>query len=178
MFTLIKRINKKSKYPCLICKEPILKEEIITKEEQREYYIQFKRKDSRIKLWLDKISKLQESLVDSFDINKIVVKEYDLIFPKMLFTNTISSMYYKGRVGRQLDLIVYHDTIPLAYIQYSSPILNKQLSNWIKNKYGKIDFSLINEKIVDLSICISFGSLTKYLSGKLAVFTALKQRNS
>ena len=170
-----KIVRKKVKYSFPIYKKPIIKEEISTKEEQREYYNQFKKRDSRIKIWLNNVSKLQELLINSFDINKIIIKEYDLPFPKNLFINNISSMYYKGRVGRQLDLLIYHDNIPLAYIQYGSPVLNKQLAEWIKNKYGKIDFSFINKKIVDLSVCISFGILTKFLSGKLAVFVALSK---
>ncbi|HDD43413.1 MAG TPA: hypothetical protein ENG63_00925 [Candidatus Desulfofervidus auxilii] len=147
----------------------------MNKEEQRKYYAQFKKIDYQIKMWVNKISKLQEKLIDSLDIKKIKIKEYDLPFSKLNFINTISSMYLKGRVGRRLDLIIYHDNIPLSYIQYASPVINSKINQFLKEKYGKINYSTINKKILELSICVSFGILTNYLSGKLAVFTAMSK---
>lgn len=145
------------------------------KNELRNYYKQFKRKNNKIDLWLKNVSLLQEDIVNCFNINNICIKDYNLQFNKRDFVNNVSSFYYKGKVGRRIDKIIYYNNIPLAYIQLSSPILNNKLSSFLKDKYEKLDFKLLNDKVVDLSVCVAFGYLTKYLSGKLAVFVAISK---
>jgi len=145
------------------------------KEKLRKYYSQFKTENKKIKKWLEIVNLLQKNILNNFNINNIIIKKYDLPFKKKEFINNIASLYYKGKVGRRLDLIIYHEDIPLAYIQYSSPIINKQINIFLKQKYRKYDFKLLNKKVVDLSICVPFGFLTKYLTGKLATFVAISK---
>jgi len=147
------------------------------KEELRKYYKHIKGclSEREVSFWLSLVNQKQKKIIDDFDINKIVIRDYDLPFPKLKLINNISSFYYKGRVGRRIDKIVYYDTIPLGYIQLSSPLLNTKIHNYLKEKYGKYDFTLLNDKVVELSICIPFGIISQYLGGKLLVFIAMSK---
>lgn len=145
------------------------------KEKLRNYYKQFKKENRQIKFWLEYISQQQKKILDSFNINNIKIKDYDLPFRKNEFVNNIASLFYKGKVGRRFDKIIYYKNIPLAYIQLSSPVMNAKINKFLKEKYGNFDFKFLNKKVVELSICIAFGYLTKYLTGKLAVFTAMSK---
>ena len=147
------------------------------KEERRQYYGQLKQEliDNKILFWLDSISQKQEKIINNFNIKNINVKDYDLPFNKIKFINNVSSFYYKGRVGRRIDKIIYYNDIPLGYIQLSSPVINNKINVFLKEKYGNYDFKFLNNKVVDLSICVPFGILSKYLSGKLLVFVAMSK---
>jgi len=147
----------------------------MNKEEKRKYFLSFKQINPKIRYWLKILAERQKTILNSFNINYIRIKDYDLPFKKIDFINSISSFVYKGKLGKKLDKIVYYDKIPLAYIQYSSPILNSKLNDFLKEKYGKYDFTKLNKKVVELSICVPFGFLTKYLTGKLAVFCAISR---
>jgi len=145
------------------------------KQKLRNYYRQFKTVNPDIVAWVEAISDRQKEIIETFDVDCISVRNYDLPFPKKQFINNISSMYYKGRVGRRLDLLVYYSDVPLAYIQYGSPVMNRPLNKWLHHKFNDFNFKLLNEKVVDLSVCISFGNITKYLGGKLAVFVSISK---
>ena len=129
-----------------------------------------------IQRWLEFNNQKQKEIMHSFDIEKVNFKKYNLPFNKIEFINNISSFYYKGKVGRRKDfLVVYNDEIVLGYIQFASPILNKPFADYLKNKYGKLDFKLINKHVVEMSVCVPFGPLTKFLTGKLLVFIAISR---
>ena len=146
------------------------------KEKLRSYYKQFKKENRQVKYWLEYISRLQQKILNSFNIQNIKIKDYDLPFKKIEFINNISSFFYKKRVGRKLDKVIYYNNIPLAYIQLSSPIINTRINDYLKEKYkDSLDFNLLNEKVVELSVCIAFGYLTRYLTGKLAAFISISK---
>jgi len=122
---------------------------------------------------------MQCKIINTFNINNVFIREYDLKYNKIEFINNISSFYYKGRVGRRIDLLVYYKSpdadILLGYIQLASPILNVRLTEHIKTYMPKVDFSHINDKYVDMSICVGTGPLRDYLIGKLLVFIAMSR---
>jgi len=65
------------------------------KEKLRSYYKQFKKENRQIKYWLEYISQLQQRILNSFNIQNIKIKDYDLPFKKIEFINNISSFFYK-----------------------------------------------------------------------------------
>ena len=148
----------------------------MNKEGRKKYFSSLKSKfNPKIKYWLEVVSERQKTILNSFNPVYINIKDYNLSFDKIEFINNISSFLYKGKVGRKLDKIVYYKKIPLAYLQYSSPVLNKKINDFLKEKFKKYNFNQLNDWVVELSICVPFGFLTKYLTGKLAIFIAMSK---
>ena len=147
-----------------------------SKDTLREYFKKLKPTSSPSILAFENYqSSLQEKIINTFSIQHIHIKKWNLPFKKREFINSIASFYYKSHVGRRVDLLIYYDNILLGYIQYSSPILNRQIHSFLQEKYGKYDFNLLNDKVVELSICVPIGMLRKYLTGKLCVFCAMSK---
>jgi len=143
------------------------------KDDLRSYYRKLKNPPSKDVLeFLEENSRRQAGILDSFSIDRLYVKEYDLPFKKLEFVNAISSLYIKGRIGRRLDLLVYYDDILLGVIQTASPVLNSKLNTYLKEKYQDFNFNLFNDKVYEISICIGTGMLTKYLTGKMLALIA------
>lgn len=150
------------------------------KEELRQYFKKIKKDygyedDPAVLDFLAKVDRQQKNIIDCFDIEKIIVVEYNLAFPKRRFINTVSSLCYKGRPGRKMDLLVYHGDVLLGYIQYASPIVNSPINRYLKERYGRWDYKWLNQHAVELSVCVPLGILARYLTGKLLVLVSMSR---
>ena len=150
------------------------------KEELRQFFRKIKKdygyeEDRAVLDFLTKVDEQQKYIISNLDINKVRVVEYNLTFPKRRFINTISSFCYKGRLGRKMDLLVYHGEVLLGYIQYASPVVNSPLNRYLKEKYGHWNYKWLNQYVVELSICVPIGILTRYLTGKLCCLVSMSK---
>lgn len=107
-------------------------------------------------------------------------KQYN--FKYVDFTNIISSMYFRKRVGRNVSLIVYDKNYDFIYglISLSSPVLfNKNIDKYLKENISDYEFKnhakYINNHLVDITVCVGIGEMTKYLTGKMLMFYALSK---
>lgn len=146
------------------------------KEEQKRYYRKLKGvlENKALERFLAENDVKQLELVSRLSPEKIRAVPYNLKFKKLEFVNFVASFYYKGRVGRKLDLLVYHDDVLLGYIQYASPIINSCLLDYLKTKniIRATDFKEVNHKVVDISICVPVGIMRVFLTGKLMALIA------
>lgn len=153
-----------------------------TKEQLRAYYHKLKIErniyDQKIQNWLNFQSyKQQEIINNGIDVDAIHIKTYDLPFGLVKFINNTSSMAYKQRPGRRMSLTIWHDDTYIGLIQYASPVINARISAVLKEKYSDFNFKILNDKVVELSVCVPSGVITRYLGGKLLVFIAMSSEN-
>lgn len=149
------------------------------KQKLREYYKQHRHVDLALQRQLEYNSLLQRKIVDSFDWRQIEVSEYDLPIPVHKFINNISSFPFRPKVGRQLNLLVRYrqPNVLLGHIRLSSPLIASAVWAWVQERAKTKEdiFAILNDQVVDLSVCVGIGEFTKYLSGKLMALIAMSQ---
>jgi len=163
-------------------------EQTLTKEELREEFKKYKseiKDEDKIREYIDKNNTKQlKAIDDNFTPSPkyMLFEEYfkKEKFKYVSFVNAISSMYFRKRVGRNINIVIYDDKYDFIYgiLSLSSPMLfNKVIDDYLKEKVENYDFKdhakYINNHLIDISVCVGTGILTNYLSGKLLLLSAL-----
>lgn len=91
-------------------------------------------------------------------------------------------MYFRKRVGRNIPLVIYDTNYNFIYgiIALSSPMLfNKNIDEYLKNKIKIYEFKnhaqFINDHLLDITVCVGMGELTKYLTGKMLIYSSFSK---
>ena len=150
-----------------------------TKTDIKNYYNRIRKENFNINndilYFLECNNMKQFDIIDNFDISNINICKYNLNFKVVEFINSITSTLFKNRVGRKLYFLVKYNDIIIGLFSYASPVLNNKLNNYLKDKFSDFNYKIMNDKVVELSVCIGIGLLTKYLIGKLICLISISR---
>lgn len=157
---------------------------MITKEEKRT--LMEEEKKSTLLKNKNLISKHREEFDENnkidcdLDNDKIYLKFCETSYDKQLWTTFVhltSSLPYRGAVGRQVKLFVYCKNHILGMIHLTSPMAQLKL----RDKFLKWDYEEKWKKrkinnIYNIETCIPTRKYSKYLTGKLLVYSIFSKK--
>lgn len=163
----------------------------LSKEDLQQFYFDIKKNDNienqNIITYLKENNNKQiQAIQDNFQPSPNFC-EFNQYFKKQKFkfvefVNIISSMYFRKRVGRNIPLVIYDINYDFIYgiIALSSPMLfNKKIDEYLKTEVKDYEFknhtTYINNNLLDITVCVGVGELTKYLTGKMLFYCGISK---